>query len=100
MHKNKVCHHSVFGMMAHLVYSIFDTVLVSKPTIMTGFATERSVKSFIKSDLFYIFQCSLCSGKACDGHAERGAAHIVEANFVTELDGGGVAAVLAANAKV
>ena len=46
-----------------------------------------------------IFNSSLCGGKARDGHAEGGAAHIVQAHAVAELDARRVAAVLAADAE-
>ena len=45
------------------------------------------------------FNSSLCGGKARDGHAEGGAAHIVQAHAVAELDARRVAAVLAADAQ-
>ena len=43
---------------------------------------------------------SLCGSEAGDGHAERAAGDIVQADLVAELDGHGVAAVLAADAEV
>src|SRR5947209_4777552 len=39
----------------------------------------------------------LGGGEACDGNAERGARDVIERNLVAERDGGGVAAVLAAD---
>ena len=42
---------------------------------------------------------SLCGGEAGDGHAERAAGDIVQADLVAELDGRGIAAVLAADAN-
>ena len=42
----------------------------------------------------------LGSGQTRDGHAEGGTGHIVQADIVAEHDRGGVAAVLAADAKV
>ncbi len=43
---------------------------------------------------------SLCGSKAGDRNAERAAGHVVQTDFVAELDGAGVAAVLAADAEV
>jgi hypothetical protein len=45
-------------------------------------------------------QRRLGRGQAGDGHAERAAAYVVEADFVAELDGVGVAAVLSADADL
>src|SRR5690606_19467759 len=45
-------------------------------------------------------QGGLGGGEAGDRHARGRAAHVVEADLVEELDRGGVAAVLAANAEL
>ena len=50
--------------------------------------------------LLHVLDRSLCGGEAGDGHAERAAGDIVQADLVAELDGHGVAAVLAADAEV
>ena len=50
--------------------------------------------------LLRVLDRSLCGGQAGDGHAEGGAGHVVQAHLVAELHGGGVAAVLAADAQV
>src|SRR5579884_1173302 len=42
----------------------------------------------------------LCRGQARDGHAEGRAAHVVQAEFVAERDGGRIAPVLAADADL
>ena len=47
-----------------------------------------------------MFNSSLSSSQARDRHAEGRAAHVVEAHVVAELDGGGIAAVLAADAQL
>ena len=44
-----------------------------------------------------VLDCSLGSRQAGDGHTEGAAGHIVQADLVAELDGHGVAAVLAAD---
>ena len=53
----------------------------------------------IKRELHILDRC-LRGGEAGDGNAERGAGDVVEADLVAELDGGGVAAVLAADTDV
>ena len=47
-----------------------------------------------------ILDVCLCCREACNGHAEGGAGHVVETDVVAELDGAGIAAVLAADAEV
>ena len=47
-----------------------------------------------------MFNSSLSSSQACDRHAEGRAAHVVEAHVVAELDGGRIAAVLAADTQL
>ena len=47
-----------------------------------------------------VLDCSLCGSQAGDGHTEGAAGHIIQADLVAELDGHGVAAVLAADAVV
>src|SRR4051812_26392866 len=42
----------------------------------------------------------MCRGKARDGDSEGGAAHVVQAHVVAELDAAGVAAVFAADAAL
>ena len=43
---------------------------------------------------------SLGGGEAGDGHTEGRAGHIVQTHLVAELHGGGIAAVLAADAQM
>src|SRR5688500_11764938 len=38
--------------------------------------------------------------QACNGYAERGAAHVIQSNLVTEFDAPGIPAMLAANAAL
>ena len=47
--------------------------------------------------LLHFLYSSLSGSQTCDGHAEGGAGNVVQANLVAELDGHGVAAVLAAD---
>ena len=46
----------------------------------------------------FLFQCRLSGGQASDGDSKWGAAYVVEADSVAELDAVGVAAVFAADA--
>ena len=47
-----------------------------------------------------MFDSGLGGSQTGDGHAVGGAGHIVQANLVAELHGGGVTAVLAADTQV
>ena len=53
-----------------------------------------------KNLLAGVLDGSLSGSQAGDGHAEGGAGDIVQAHIVAELHGGGVAAVLAADAQL
>ena len=55
--------------------------------------------SYRAGNLHFLYR-SLRGSEAGDGHAERAAGDIVQADLVAELDGHGVAAVLAADAEV
>ena len=46
-----------------------------------------------------VLDSSLRSSQTCDRHTEGRAADVVQANIVAELDAGGIAAVLAADAQ-
>ena len=48
----------------------------------------------------HLLDRGLCCCKASDRNAERAAGHVVQTDLVAELDGAGVAAVLAADAEV
>ena len=54
----------------------------------------------LKLCLVLIANRSLSGGEAGDGYAERAAGHVVQTDLVAELDGGRIAAVLAADAEV
>ena len=47
-----------------------------------------------------VLDCSLSSSQTCNGNAEGAAGDVVQADLVAELNGDGVAAVLAADAVV
>ena len=46
-----------------------------------------------------VLDSCLSSGQTCDGNAVRRAGNVIQANVVAELNAGGVAAVLAADAQ-
>ena len=47
-----------------------------------------------------VFNGSLCCSKAGNGNAERAAGHIVQTDFVEELDRGRIATMLTANTEM
>ena len=55
--------------------------------------------SYRAGNLHFLYR-SLRGSEAGDGHAERAAGDIVQADLMAELDGGGVAAMLAADAEL
>ena len=73
-----------------------------------GFAYKSGLRSFEQSPPIYalkrLFELaldrSLSSSQTSDRHTEGRAGHVVQANLVAELNGDGVAAVLAADAVV
>ena len=70
------------------------------PTGLAGWGYAYHGLLFYESLFPLVFDSSLSGGESCDGNTERAAGNVAQTDVVAELHGGGVAALLAADAQL